>query len=81
MKKQKLIIESIQYITGLRESIKLQGKHKELKAFRKVLNASRNLYESLQKKNVTLQEIERLVDIKKRASIRFQQITGQSWPL
>ena len=81
MKKQRLIIESIRYITGLQPSVKIKGKPQELRAFQKVLNASRNLYESLHDRSVNLKQIEKLVEIKKRATIRFEKITGQTWPL
>ena len=56
MKKQRLLIESIRYITGTQDSVKVQGEPKELAAFRKVLNASKTLYESLQNPNVKLKE-------------------------
>ena len=81
MKKQRLIIESIRYITGSQKSVKIQGKPAELKAFKSVLNASRKLYENLQRKDVSLQEVERLVAVKNKAAKQFQQITGKSWPL
>tara|TARA_Y100000593_G_scaffold93262_1_gene187477 strand:- start:1775 stop:2020 length:246 start_codon:yes stop_codon:yes gene_type:complete len=81
MKKQKLLIESIKYITGQQSSIKIKGEPTELKAFKQVLNASRTLYESLQNPNAKLKEVERLVAIKNKAAQRFQEITGKSWPL
>lgn len=81
MKKERLIIESIRYITGNQKTVKVQGKSLELSAYKNVLNASRNLYECLQRKDVNLQEIERLVEIKKQASLDFKKATGQSWPL
>jgi len=46
-----------------------------------VQNASRKLYENLQRKNVKLQEIEKLVEAKNRAAKSFKKITGKSWPL
>lgn len=81
MKRQRLIIESIRYITGSQKSVKLKGKPSELKAFRKVLNASKKLYENLQRKDVELKEVEALVAIKNRAAKEFKKITGKSWPL
>ena len=81
MKKQRLLIESVRYITGLQPSVKLKGNKRELRAFRSVLNASRNLYESLNRKDVNLKQIEKLVEIKKKATLRFEKITGQVWPL
>ena len=81
MKKQRLLIESVRYITGLQPSVKLKGNSKELRAFRSLLNASRKLYESLNDKSVSLKEIERLVESKKKATKRFEKITGETWPL
>ena len=81
MKKQRLIIESIRYITGNQKSVKIKGKLTEMNAFRNVLNASRKLYESLQRKDVSLAEIERLVAKKNKAAQRFRKQTGHSWPL
>ena len=81
MKKQKLLIESVRYITGLQPSVKLKGNTKELRAFQQLLNASRKLYESLNDKSVSLKEIEKLVENKKKATKRFEKITGETWPL
>ena len=81
MKKQRLIIESIRYITGQQKSLKLQGKKKELLAYQNVVNASKELYENLQRKNVRLSEIEKLVAKKNEAAKRFKDLTGVSWPL
>ena len=81
MKRQRLLIESIRYITGNQKSVKLKGKPAELKAFQKVLNASRELYENLQQKDVRLRKIEKLVENKNAAAKAFKKITGKSWPL
>jgi len=81
MKKERLIIESIRYITGNQKTVKVQGKSIELDAYKNVLNASRKLYESLQRKDVELKEIEKLVELKKQAAFKFKKMTGQSWPL
>ncbi len=81
MKKQRLIIESIRYITGNQKSVKIKGKTEEVQAFRRVLNASKKLYENLQRKDVRLAEIEKLVSIKNKAAKQFKKITGKSWPL
>jgi len=81
MKRQRLLIESIRYITGNQKSVKLKGKPDELQAFQKVLNASRELYENLQRKDIRLQKIEALVAKKNQAAKQFKKITGKSWPL
>ena len=79
MKKQRLILESIRYITGVQKSVKIQGKPVELRAYKLVLNASKKLYETLQAKDANLQEIEKLVNEKKKAVKEFKKITGHSW--
>lgn len=81
MKKQRIIIESIRYITGNQESVRIKGKPTEMVAYKDVLKASKKLYETLQRKNVRLSEIEALVAKKNRAAERFRRVTGHSWPL
>lgn len=81
MKRQRIIIESIRYITGNQKSVKIKGKLSEMNAYRGVLRASKRLYEGLQKKNIRLAEIEKLVAQKNRAAERFRRVTGHSWPL
>ena len=81
MKKQRIIIESIRYITGNQKSVNIRGKLTEMAAYKDVLNASKKLYESLQRKDVRLAEIEKLVERKNRAARRFKKITGSAWPL
>ena len=81
MKRQRIIIESIRYITGHQKSVKIKGKLSEMNAYKGVLRASKKLYETLQRKDARLKEIERLVARKNRAAERFQRVTGHSWPL
>ena len=81
MKKQRIIIESIRYITGNQKSVRIKGKPTEMVAYKDVLKASKKLYETLQRKNVRLSEIEALVAKKNRAAERFRRVTGHSWPL
>ena len=80
MKKQRLMIESIRYITGNQKSVKIQGKPKTVKLYKNALNASRKLYESLQQENVSLQEIERLVAKKNKWAKLWKSETGEAWP-
>ena len=79
-KKQKLMIESIKYITGNQKSMKIQGPTKQVKAFQRVLKASRNLYETLQRENVRLKQIENLVAVKNKAAQQYFLVTGSKWP-
>ena len=81
MKRQRIIIESIRYITGNQKSVNIKGTLPEMNAYRDVLKASKKLYETLQRKDARLSEIERLVAKKNRAALRFKKATGKSWPL
>lgn len=81
MKRQRIIIESIRYITGAQKSVKIRGKISEMAAFKDVLKASKLLYESLQNKHVRLSQIEALVAKKNKAAQRFKKVTGKAWPL
>ena len=80
MKKQRLIIESIRYITGNQDSIKIRGNSKRLTIYRKALNASKKLYENLQRKDVNLKQVEKLVQEKNRWAKSWVDETGESWP-
>lgn len=80
MKKQRLIIESIRYITGNQDSVKIQGKKKHVVIYNKALNASKKLYESLHRSDVSLERIEKLVANKNKWAKRWVEETGESWP-
>lgn len=80
MKKQRLMIESIRYITGNQPSLKIQGPTKYVKAYKAAVRASRNLYENLQQGDITLEEIEKSVQKKNRAALEFRNLTGTNWP-
>ena len=77
MKKQ-LMKESVMFITGRRQNLKLNGPKDEVQAYLKVLVASKDLYEALNDKNVTLKEIERLVEEKKRLAMYENRRKGIS---
>ena len=80
MKKQRLIIESIRYITGNQKAVKIQGTQKQVEIYRRALNASKKLYESLQLKSVSLKEVESLVESKNKWANAWKSETGESWP-
>ena len=80
MKKQRLIIESIRYITGNQDSVKIQGNKRHIVIFNKALNASKKLYESLHRSDVSLNQIEKLVLEKNRWAKKWVKETGESWP-
>jgi len=78
--KKKLLIETVNYITGMKKNIQLNGKSAEVKIFSEVLVASRKLYEALHKKNVKLIEIEKLVENKKSAAKEYYSAFKVTWP-
>ena len=80
MKKQRLIIESIRYITGNQDSVKIQGNKRHVVIYNRALNASKKLYESLQQSDVNLDKIEKLVAEKNRWAKKWVKETGESWP-
>ena len=80
MKKQRLIIESIRYITGHQDSVKMRGNSKRLSIYKKALNASRKLYENLQNENVNLKQVEKLVQEKNRWAKLWVEETSAEWP-
>ena len=80
MKKQRIIIESIRYITGNQDSVKIQGKKKHIAIYNKALNVSKKLYETLQHPDASLDQIEKLVLEKNRWAKKWVEETGENWP-
>ena len=80
MKKQRLIIESIRYITGNQDSVKIQGKKRHVVIYNRALNASKKLYETLQRPDASLKQIEKLVLEKNKWAKKWVEETGKSWP-
>tara|TARA_B100001250_G_C19716324_1_gene751644 strand:- start:365 stop:610 length:246 start_codon:yes stop_codon:yes gene_type:complete len=80
MKKQKLMVESIKYIVGKKDRLKLYGPTKSVKAYKCALQASKKLYEALHNDKCTLSEIEQKVKVKNTAAESYRKITGLDWP-
>jgi hypothetical protein len=79
-KKNRLLIESVRYITGNQKSLKVQGPTNFVKAYQTAVKASRALYEGIYKKDASVKEIEKLVEAKNLAAKQFRKITGSVWP-
>ena len=81
MEERNIMLESVMYITGRRDSVKMTGKRSQLEAYKKVLNASRKLYEALENPKTRLEQVENLVEQKIKAAEELYEKTGMVWPL
>lgn len=79
-KKNRLLIESVKYITGNQKKLKIKGPTKFVEAYNKAIRASRNLYEALHSESITISDIESLVENKNQAAQIFKKVTGTVWP-
>ena len=79
--KKSLIKESVLFITGRKENVKVVAPKGHVKAYLDVLMASRDLYEALNQKDVTLAEIKFLVERKKELSKTYTEKTSKDWLL
>ena len=69
------------YILGEKSNIKFQGSPERIATTKKVIIASRALFEELNNPDATLQSVTRLLEAKRQASINFRQVTGIRWLL
>ena len=69
------------FVTGRRDKLNVNGPKQKVKAFLNVLVASRDLYEGLHQKNVSLKEIKDLISNKNEFAKAFKEQTGKDWPL
>lgn len=83
MKKNDLVIHNIasKFILGENINIEIKGKRNQLECLNKLLDVSKNLYESLQKDNQSLNHIMSLIEEKKQLSDTFYEISGIKWKL
>ena len=79
--KKSLLKESVMFVTGRRKQLNVNGPKEKVQAFLNVLVASRDLYEALHQKNVTLNEIKELSANKDALARRYKTKTGKDWPL
>ena len=69
------------YILGKKSNIKIQGSSERIAATRKVVGASRALFQELNNSSATLRSVTKLLEAKRQASDNFQQVTGIRWLL
>jgi len=77
--KKKLFATSAAYILGLRPAVKLKGTSGKTIAYKEVLEASRDLYEALEKEE-NFEKVDRLLEAKRYKAVRFAKKTGIKWP-
>jgi len=79
-KKNRLMMETVRYITGNQKSLKVNGPTTFVSAYKEAVKASRKLYETLYREDVSLKEVEKLVEAKNKAAKNFHKVTGSVWP-
>jgi len=79
-KRNRLLIESVRYITGNQKKLKVKGPSRFIQAYDKAIKASRALYEELHKNDPSMKTIDTLVENKNKAAQAFKKITGSVWP-
>lgn len=76
---KKLFASSAAYILGLAPIQKINGTHSQIDSYKKVLSASKDLYEAL-KNNDSAEKIFALVQEKKERAKALHKETGINWP-
>ena len=76
--KKKLISSSAAYILGMRPQVEIRGTKKQVKRFKEVLEASKNLYCVLQEGSTF--DVETAIERKNQTAKNFNKEFGWSWP-
>ena len=79
--KKSLLKESVMFVTGRRKDLRVNGPKKIVEAFLNVLVASKDLYEAIEEKNVTMRELSTMIEHKEELASVFKEKTGKEWPL
>ena len=77
--KKQLISSSAAYILGMKPQVEIRGNKSQVKRFKEVLEASKNLYCVLQEGSTN--DVEIALERKNRSAKRFNQEFGWHWPL
>ncbi len=77
--RRKLYAASAAYILGLGPKVKLRGTPRKTRAYVSVLEASKKLYEALEKEE-GIESVDKLLAEKKNKAINFSHTTGLIWP-
>lgn len=77
--KKQLISSSAAYILGMKPQVEIRGNKSQVKRFKEVLEASKNLYFVLQEGSTS--DVELALEQKNSSAKKFNQEFGWSWPL
>ncbi len=77
--KKQLISSSAAYILGMKPQVEIRGNKSQVKRFKEVLEASKNLYFVLQEGSTN--DVELALEQKNSSAKRFSQEFGWKWPL
>ena len=77
--KKQLISSSAAYILGMKPQVEIRGNKSQVKRFKEVLEASKNLYFVLQEGSTC--DVELALEQKNSSAKRFNQEFGWNWPL
>lgn len=80
MNENTLMKSSARFILGETTGTKLSGSPDKISAYREVLLASKTLYDALCEER-SIEEISKLIDIKRKSAQQFHKITGIVWRL
>lgn len=83
MKKHDLLIHNVasKYILGEAVNIEIKGNQQQLQKLSALLDISKNLYTSLNDKNISLTKIMTIVENKKKLADEFYRLSGIKWKL
>ena len=76
--RKKLIASSAAYILGMQPKVEISGTPQQVKRFKEVLDASKDLYCVLQEGSN--RAVEKILHKKKESAKRFNQEFGWQWP-
>jgi hypothetical protein len=76
--KKILVASSAAYILGMKPKIEIKGTSEEIKVFKEVLEASKDLYNDLQESSND--QVKKTLNSKNKKAEKFNQIFGWLWP-
>lgn len=76
--KKILVASSAAYILGMKPKIEIKGTSEEIKVFKEVLEASKDLYNDLQESSND--QVKKTLNNKNKKAEKFNQVFGWIWP-
>ena len=76
--KKILVASSAAYILGMKPKIEIKGTSEEIKVFKEVLEASKDLYNDLQESSND--QVKKTLNNKNKKAEKFNQVFGWVWP-